>query len=125
MSARSRKARRGCCPALTFLRKERHGRCPSARRFVATLTASTRNRPPPVTSSSLVLGFLDRIAADSRNGDLDEGVLLGRVTGRAGCPQRLDTLPEERGVLLLDGLSHLDKGTLEEELLGTLAVDRP
>jgi hypothetical protein len=38
--------------------------------------------------------------ADSRNGDLDEGVLLGRVTGRAGCPQRLDTLLEETSTSL-------------------------
>src|SRR5712692_1318494 len=81
--------------------------------------------PPLRLAVRGVLGFLDRVAADDRYGDLDEGVLLGRVTGRAGGPQRLDALLEEPGVLLLDGLSYLNKGALEEELLGALAVDGP
>src|SRR5712692_788574 len=72
-----------------------------------------------------LLRFLDRVAPHRGHGDLYERVLLGRVTGRAGGPQRLDALLEEPGVLLLDGLSDLDKGALEEELLGALAVDRP
>src|SRR6266571_6353076 len=79
--------------------------------------------PPRAEATPALLGFLDRVAPNGGDRDLDEGVLLGRVAGRAGGTQRLDALLEERGVLLLDGLADLGESALQEELLGALAID--
>src|SRR3989442_3880430 len=81
--------------------------------------------PSPTAACPASLGLFDRIAPDGGNRDLDEGVLLGSVAGRAGGAQRLDALLEEGGVLLLDRLPDLGEGPLEEELLAALPVDGP